>query len=119
MGFVSVKIGIEDINRPGSRREVDLLVDTGALYSIVPGTVLREMGIEPRQRHSFELADGTVIERDGGEARFLYDRRSAVSSVIFGERADTNVLGVVTLEELGLEVDPVRKEIRPARLILY
>ena len=97
----------------------DLLVDTGALYSIVPGSLLRELGIEPTQRLEFELADGPVIMRDVGEARFFYDGRNAVSNVIFGEQDDAAVLGVVTLEQMGLEVDPVHKQILPTRLILY
>ncbi len=65
------------------------------------------------------MANGQFIERNVGEARFFYDGRKSVSPVIFGEEGDAAVLGVVTLESLGLEVDPVRKQVRPTRLILY
>jgi len=54
-----------------------------------------------------------------GEARFFYEGHKAVSPVILGEEGDAAILGVVTLESMGLEVDPVRKQIRPARLLLY
>jgi predicted aspartyl protease len=57
--------------------------------------------------------------REVGEARFFFDGRNAVSNVIFGESSDAPILGVVTLEQMGLEVDPARKQIRPTRLILY
>jgi predicted aspartyl protease len=118
MGFVHVKVAVENLQ--GSiRRELDLLVDTGALYSIVPAVVLRELGITPRQRLEFELANGQVIERDVGEARFYYDGRNAASTVIFGEENDAGILGVVTLENMGLDVEPRSGRIRPARMILY
>ncbi len=119
MGFTQAKVGLESISGARVRREVELLVDTGALYSIVPAKVLRELGVEPREKLNFELADGRTIERNVGEARFYYDGRDAASPVIFGEEGDAGILGVVTLEAMGLEVDPVRHQIRPTRLILY
>ncbi len=119
MGFVTAKISIETLTRPAQRTELNLLVDTGALYSIVPAAQLRALGVEVQERQEFESADGRVIQRDVGEARFHYDGRKALSPVIFGETADAAVLGVVTLEVLGLEFDPIRKQIRPARKILY
>ncbi len=119
MGFVNAKVSLEEIRKGGARREVELLVDTGALYSIVPGPLLCELGIQPVQELEFEMANGQSIERNVGEARFFYDGRKAVSPVIFGEEGDAAILGVVTLESMGLEVDPVRKQIRPTRLILY
>lgn len=119
MGFVRARVGLEKISGPSGRRDVDLLADTGALYSLVSGALLRELGIEPRERMTFELADGRTMERAVGEARFYYNGRNAVSPVIFGEEGDGALLGVVTLESLGLEVDPVRRQIRPARMILY
>ncbi len=119
MGFVKAKVELENISGPAVRRATELLVDTGAIYSIVPRSLLHELDIEPSQRLTFELANGTTVERDVGEARFFHDGRKAVSPVIFGEGDDAGVLGVVTLEALGLEVDPVRGQIRPTRLLLY
>ena len=119
MGYVTVKVAIESVASPIVRREIELLVDTEALYSIAPAQTLREMNVRPRDREEFELADGRVIERDVGEVRFYYDGKSATSPVIFGEEADAAVLGVVTLESMGLEVDAARGRIRPLRKILY
>lgn len=119
MGFVNAKVSLEEVRQGGARREVELMADTGALYSIVPGALLLELGVQPAQRLEFELANGSSIERSVGEARFYYDGRRAVFPAVFGEEGDAAVLGVVTTESLGLEVDPVRKQIRPTRLILY
>ena len=119
MGFVNAKVELESLSGTPRRREVELLADTGALYSVVSGSILRDLGVQPRVRLNFELADGRTIEREVGEVRFHYDGRNAVSRVIFGEGSDSGLLGVVTMEELGLEVDPVRRQIRPTRMILY
>ena len=119
MGFVHVKVALESLSGAAAPRDVELLVDTGALYSMVPESVLRELGVEPRVRVEFELADGSRMQRNVGEVRFHFNGESAVSRVIFGDETDAGVLGVVTLEELGLEVDPVNKQLRPARMIMY
>jgi predicted aspartyl protease len=101
------------------KRSLELMVDTGALYSIVPAKILLELGIIPLEKLDFEVADGNVIIRDVGEARFRVDGRRAVSPVIFGEESDASVLGVFSLEAMALQVDPVRKEILPIRRVLY
>ena len=119
MGLVKIVAGLENVARPAARRDVELLVDTGALYSMVPGEILRELGVEPYDKMEFELADGSVMEREIGEVRFRLNGRRAVSVVIFGQEKDAGVLGVVTLEAMGLEVDPVRKQLRPMRMIMY
>jgi regulator of PEP synthase PpsR (kinase-PPPase family) len=38
--------------------------------------------------------------------------------VILGESEDENLLGTVKLEIFGLILDPLKREIRPVRLIL-
>ena len=34
-------------------------------------------------------------------------------NVIFGEEGDNEVLGVTTLEQLGVQIDPVSRQIKP------
>ena len=38
--------------------------------------------------------------------------------MIFAEGSDAEVLGAATLEELGLQVDPVMGELKPLELLL-
>jgi predicted aspartyl protease len=73
----------------------------------------------PYHKMEFELADGSVMEREIDEVRFRLNGRRAVSTVIFGQEKDAGVLGVVTLEAMGLEIDPVRKQPRPMRMVMY
>ena len=118
MGMLRVAIALANPFHPEQERSVELTVDTGAPYSMVPTSLLRALGIEPLERQAFRLANGQEIEREVGLARFAYNGRKGVSKVIFGEETDTRILGVVALEEMGLEVDPVNKELRPATMFL-
>jgi len=96
--------------------ELKFLVDSGAIYSVIPRNILLELGIVPDGRESFSLADKTSIEREVGEAAFTYRGRTRTSPVMFGEEGDSTLLGVMTLESLGLLLDPVKQEVRPMLL---
>jgi predicted aspartyl protease len=98
--------------------EEELLVDSGAFYTVVPGRTLRRLGIRPRGTERFYLADGTGITRQVGIAHFEVGGRKGVANVIFGRRGDAPLLGALTLEALGLILDPLRRKLRPARLLL-
>jgi predicted aspartyl protease len=104
---------------PARRRSVELLVDTGAVYSIIPSSILRDLGVAAKARKTFRTADGRSIERLFGDASFVYDGEEGISRVIFGEAEDASVLGVHALEALGLQVDPVTGELRPSTLFLF
>ena len=118
MGFTYVKTEISNIHEPSRKEELDLLADTSAMFSIVPRQVLERCGIMPESRDKFTLANGKVIEREVGHALFAIEQKRRISPVIFGEPKDATVLGAVTLETLGYEVDPVTKKLKPATLYL-
>jgi predicted aspartyl protease len=94
------------------------MVDSGALYSVVPATTLRRLGIAPRGSRTFILADGTEIKRKMGAATFRVGRNTGTSSVIFGEEDDAALLGIVSLEDLGLMLDPLKRVLRPLPMVL-
>ena len=50
--------------------ERDLLVDTGALYSVMPTSDLEALGVTRMERQEFTLADGTRQAYDTGEVFF-------------------------------------------------
>lgn len=97
---------------------VKLLVDWGAVYSVIPSSILARLGIESHGERTFMLADGTEVSRRVGDAIFFIDGNRGASPVIFGESGDAALLGVVTLEAVGLTLDPIRRILRPLPLIL-
>jgi clan AA aspartic protease len=98
--------------------EIELLVDTGAIYSVVPADVLAQLGIAPLDEETFGLADGTKRTYPVGEAFFELGQKRATSKVVFGPAGVTPLLGALTLESMGLMVNPVTRELLPMQLFL-
>src|SRR5207247_11078632 len=118
MGLTYVNVVISNVANPARSRRKKLLADSGALYSIVPKAVLRTAGIKPYGKETFTLADGSTIERDVGTAFFRINSRRAPSPVIFGEKDDGALLGVIALESLGFSIDPRTGKLKPTPLFL-
>ncbi len=97
---------------------VRFLVDSGATYTLLPQDVWRQLGLVPRRRLTFSLADGTTVERDGSECYIILPQGEGHTPVILGEPGDVALLGVVTLEILGLILNPFTRELQPMRMML-
>jgi len=117
VGFVRVKAKVWNVEKPESAREVLLLADTGAIYTVLPRSLLEEMGVKSIGKRKFKLADNRVVERDVGIVGIEVQGVRAHTIAVFGDEG-VYLLGVTTLEELGLEVDPVKGELRPMELLL-
>jgi N-glycosylase/DNA lyase len=62
-------------------KEDRLLVDSGAIYTVVPAEDLQEQGIAAHSAREFELADGAVIKRKVGNAYFEDEIRAILPSI--------------------------------------
>jgi clan AA aspartic protease len=100
-------------------REISATVDTGASYTVVPSSLLKELGIPVTEQAQFELADGRLVDMDMGEARAAINGRSVATLVVFGQDETPPLLGAYTLEGLRLAVDPVNRRLVPTRAIMY
>jgi clan AA aspartic protease len=101
----------------GRSRPVKFLIDTGASYSLLPYDVWQEQ-LKPLDKLDFTLADGAVIERDVSECQIRINGDQRHWPVIFGIPGDEPLLGVVTLEILGLVLDPFQRTLRRMKLRL-
>src|SRR6266545_4711142 len=106
----TLEVGSRDASR---FQAVEALVDTGAIFSRVPASVLSDLGHEPSGRESFELGDGSIVEWEVGDVPVRIGDRVRVTTCIWGAEGTTSVLGAVTLEQFLLMVDPTRQEIVP------
>ena len=118
MGLTVLTLEVANAKNEDVRESIEFLVDSGAVYSFVPREVLTRLGIRSHSRQRFRLADGSTIERDRGDALFFYNTPQGASPVIFGEPGDATLLGVVTLESLGLLLDAVRRELIPLPMVV-
>ena len=96
---------------------VDLLLDSGATYSLIPRAILEQLGINPHRSIEVVLADGRRSQREVGDAYLEYQGSGSASPVIFGESGEEPLLGVFALESLGYVLDPFKREIYPGRTI--
>lgn len=118
MGLTFLEIEVGNPANPDVTEKLEFLIDSGAIYSVVPTPILERLGIKPLSEHEFRLANGTKIVRKKGGALFKYGERIGVADVIFGEEGDSMLLGAFTLEALGLSLDPLRRELKPLPMIL-
>lgn len=111
MGTFSVKITVQNPADPSRSATVECLVDTGAAYSQLPSALLASLGMTPFDERPAVLADGRRTVCRVGRAEFALDGRQTPALVIFGEGGAPALLGAMTLEGLGLAVDPIGKRL--------
>lgn len=116
MGMVHADLDV--IGAGGRRTTARFLVDSGAAYSVLPESVWRALGLQPSRDLDFVLADGTSISRKVSDCRFVFQGIEAPSPVVLGEGEDVALLGTVTLETLGLVLNPLRRTLTPMRMRL-
>ena len=112
MGTVTVTIEVGD---PQGRnfREVELEVDTGSTFTALPREMLHELGVPVNRTAQSRLADGTVQAVELGQTAIRLAGNQFTTTVIFAEEDEPSLLGVVTLEQALLAVDPVNNELVP------
>ena len=116
MGIVFVDV--EVIGPTGISQKVKTLVDSGSQYSLLPKEIWTELGLKEKNIMEFVLADGTNVTYPISECRFIYGGIDRHSPVVLGDEGVTPLLGVVTLENMGLVLNPFTRELQPMRMML-
>ena len=117
MGVFTVEMELGD---PDELRfqTIEVMVDSGASYTMVPASLLRSLGVTPLRRGSFELADGNRIELEVGQTWVQLEGRRGITLVVFSEEGAKPLLGAVTLETFQLGIDPVGMRLIPVDALL-
>ena len=103
----------------GKEASVRFLIDSGATYSLLPEPVWQGIGLAPQREMEFVLADGTTVRRSVSECQLALLQGEGHTPVVLGQPGDAEaLLGVVTLEILGLVFDPFRRTLQPMRTLL-
>ena len=103
----------------GAEASVRFLIDSGATYSLLPEPVWQAIGLAPKREMEFVLADGTSLRRPVSECHLALPQGEGHTPVVLGQPGDAEpLLGVVTLEILGLVFDPFRRTLHPMRSLL-
>ena len=103
----------------GVEASVRFLIDSGAIYSLLPAPVWQTIGLQPKREMAFVLADGTSVRRVVAECHLSLPQGEGPTPVVLGQPGDAEaLLGVVTLEILGLVFDPFRRVLHPMRALM-
>ena len=113
MGTVHAKVTFFSADRTRSET-LELVVDTGSLYTWIPEETAARLGIQSMRIRRFRTIDGSVVERHVGDCRIRCEDEESYSPVVFGRAGDASVLGETALEVLGLEVDPPNRRLKRA-----
>jgi clan AA aspartic protease len=107
-----------EVSGPAGKERVRFLVDSGVAYTLLPLNVWRAIGLTPKRTMEFVLADGTTIQRGVSECHIVLPQGEGHTPVILGEESDEALLGIVTLEILGLVFNPLNRTLQPLRMRL-
>ncbi|MCY4558393.1 MAG: aspartyl protease family protein [Chloroflexi bacterium] len=118
MGTVTVTIQLGD-HLGNQFEELDIIVDTGSTYTAVPRATLERLGVPVQRSLPSETADGRMVPVDVGETTIRLEGLQFHTPVIFTEANEPSLLGVVTLEQAALAVDPVAGRLVPTHLLRY
>jgi len=118
MGLTVLEVEVGNPATPDLTEKLEFLIDSGAVYSVVPTPMLERLGIKPFAEQQFRLGDGSKIIRKKGSALFRYEDSIGVADVIFAEEGDCTLLGAFALQSLGFVLDPLRRELKPLPMIL-
>ncbi len=94
------------------------LVDTGVFDSLVPRARLEAIGLEPRGRREYLLADGKPIALDMTIAEIEFEGEVVGGTIVYGDEGAEPLLGVTALESGGFEVDLCNEELKRLPAVL-
>jgi len=117
MGVFKVPIEVGD-PKAQTFEPIGATVDTGATNTMLPANLLRKLGVTPYKKSVFELGDGRQVEFELGRTWLKVDGQQEFTQVIFGSDDAEPILGAITLEEMALSVDPVRRQLVPVHKYL-
>lgn len=92
---------------------MDLPVDTGATWTMLPPHVVSRLGLTAPRQRLVTLASGERASYPAGQVAIRLNGEEIITVFLAGPAGCLALLGAVALEELGLAPDPVRKTLVP------
>ena len=112
MGAMRVTVTIRNPAEPDRAWEGLFLVGTGATDSLVPRPHLEAIGLQPKGRRTYELADASELAVDitTGDIEFMGE--TVGGTILFGADDAEPLLGMTALASVGIEVDPLDQRLK-------
>jgi len=117
MGHVEVKVAFSN-PEAGTRADEKGLVDTGATLTVLPRKLADDLRLSIRA-HSKAMTAGGPVSIDLSDVYVEIAEKTATVRVAISDVIDRVLVGVTTLETLGLTVDPLTGELKESYYLLY
>ncbi|MEM2213256.1 MAG: aspartyl protease family protein [Candidatus Nezhaarchaeales archaeon] len=101
----------------GDGIESRALVDTDATFTVIPREVYERLNLKVFGRKKVETATG-LVELDESFAVLEVKEKRGVTPILISEDLKDILIGTLSLEALGLAVDPTTGELKEARILL-
>lgn len=99
-------------------RDVEMLASRDSAYSVLPRLLAAELGVQPTDRRSVRLRDGTVGTMDLGVVRVEFRGVRGFANVMISDVHENPHLGWIALAGMGFEIDSATGEVRPTEEVL-
>lgn len=118
MGHVNVKLRLSNpVNPDAGSIEGTALIDTEATFTTIPEEISRKLGLPSTGKRKVR----TATQLETLEQSFLsveINGDVTVTPVLVSEKLDKILVGVITLEALGLTVDPTTGQLKETETYL-
>ncbi len=112
--MTKLTVNLEVGDQRGNRfRSIQITVDPGSTFTALPRALLEELAVPVDRQANARLADGRTVPIDLGWTMVRLQGQTFPTQVIFAEDGESSLLGMVTLGEALLAVDPVAQCLIP------
>ncbi len=112
MGTFTVQIEIGDLSS-SHFAHTEAMVDTGAVYTMVPEDLIAGLTLISPETREFVLADESKVEYTVGYLRIRFEEKEVFALTIVAPEGTTPLLGVTALENALLAIDPYNERLVP------
>ena len=117
MGHVEVKVGLAN-PEAGTTAAEHGLVDTGATLTVLPRKIADVLRL-PIRAKSKAMTAGGPISIELSDVHVEIAGKTAIVRVAISDVVHRVLIGVTTLETLGLIVDPLTSQLKESYYLLY
>lgn len=112
MGATYVTAVVRNPAQPNRTWQGLFLVDTGATDCLIPRSCLEAIGLKPKSRRVYGLADGREVKMDITTADIEFMGEIVGATIVMGDSNAEPLLGVTALESVGIEIDPHNQQLK-------
>lgn len=102
----------------GASETLEGMVDTGAMFTVIPSPILERLGVRPFRTMRVRFANGHVEQWPLGQLDAELDGTQMPILVLFGSPDAPPLIGAHTLEAFLLSVDVVERKLVPKEALL-